>query len=199
MKYYMMNKPKGCITAHRDEKHKTVMEYFQEEIPGLHPVGRLDKDTEGLLLLTDDGQWTQELMHPENHVDKTYFFWAMGEITQENIEKIQQGIEMRGGKARPAEIQIVKKDILENVIDIASGIHRQNRKNQPVYAGYLTISEGKKHQVKRMIKAAGGFVIYLKRVTIGGLQLDATLRPGEYRELTEVERLQCMEKKKEIC
>ena len=84
LKYYMFHKPRGCITAVTDPTHKTVMEYFADEkVEGLHPVGRLDKDTEGLLLITNDGKWNQEIMHPENHVPKTYFFWALGELDEE--------------------------------------------------------------------------------------------------------------------
>lgn len=190
--YYMFYKPSGCVTAVRDERHVTVMDYFKEvDVPGLHPVGRLDKDTEGLLLMTNDGVWNQSLMHPENHVEKTYFFWAMGELTENAIERLEQGIEIRGGTAAPAKIVMGKKGILGDIIDIAKGIKPGNRMEQPVFSGYLTVHEGRKHQVRRMIKAAGGYVVYLKRISVGGLSLDDRLCPGEYRELSEDEVLFC--------
>lgn len=186
--YYMFNKPAGCITANCDAVHKTVMDYFDSiNIEGLHPVGRLDKDTEGLLFITNDGKWTQKLMHPENHVFKTYFFWSMGELTEEHIQMIRDGVMLRGGKARPAEIILKETKQLKDICDIATGIRPENQMEHPVYSGYLTVSEGKKHQIKRMIRAIGGYVVYLKRVSIGNVKLDDTLMPGEYRKLTEEE------------
>ena len=105
LKYYMFHKPRGCITAVTDPTHKTVMEYFADEkVEGLHPVGRLDKDTEGLLLITNDGKWNQEIMHPENHVPKTYFFWALGDLDEEKIHLIENGVDLRGMTAKPAKI-----------------------------------------------------------------------------------------------
>lgn len=186
--YYMFNKPSGCITADHDRTHATVMDYFREVYaPGLHPVGRLDKDTEGLLLITNDGKWNQNLMHPERHVRKTYFFWAMGEMGEKAIGEIESGIELRGGKARPAEIVIEQKKTLGDIIDIATGIEKGNQMSQPVFSGYITVCEGKKHQIRRMIKAAGCYVVYLKRVSIGNLPLDEGLKPGEFRKLTRKE------------
>ena len=94
--YYMFHKPAGCITAVRDDRHRTVMEYFRgADVPGIHPVGRLDKDTEGLLLITNDGRWNQKLMNPENHVEKTYFFWALGELSEEEHRRLEQGIDRK--------------------------------------------------------------------------------------------------------
>ncbi len=187
--YYMFHKPAGCITANRDEMHRTVMDYFDGlHIEGLHPVGRLDKDTEGLLFVTNDGKWTQQLMHPVNQVPKTYFFWSMGELTEENMKMIREGVMLRGGKARPAEIVLADIKKLKDICDIATGLRKENRMEHPVYAGYLTIYEGRKHQVKRMIRAIGGYVVYLKRVSIGGVMLDAQLKPGEYRLLNEEEK-----------
>lgn len=189
MEYYMFHKPKGCITAVKDEMHKTVMDYFQGVFePGLHPVGRLDKETEGLLLITNDGKWNQELMHPDHHVTKTYFFWALGELSQEKIRQIENGVPLRGMVAKPAKIQLCDTKTLGDILNLAGGIKVGNRKEQPVFSGTIGITEGKKHQVRRMLKAVGCYVVYLKRIAIGGLTLDETLQPGEYRKLTEEEK-----------
>ena len=189
MEYYMFHKPKGCITAVKDEMHKTVMDYFQGvPEPGLHPVGRLDKETEGLLLITNDGKWNQELMHPDHHVTKTYLFWALGELSQEKIRQIENGIPLRGMVAKPAQIQLCDTKTLGDIMNLAGGIKVGNRKEQPVFSGTIGITEGKKHQVRRMLKAVGCYVVYLKRIAIGGLTLDETLQPGEYRKLTEEEK-----------
>ncbi|MCI5882612.1 MAG: 16S rRNA pseudouridine(516) synthase [Clostridiales bacterium] len=189
MEYYMFHKPKGCITAVKDEMHKTVMDYFQGvSEPGLHPVGRLDKETEGLLLITNDGKWNQELMHPDHHVTKTYLFWALGELSQEKIRQIENGIPLRGMVAKPAQIQLCDTKTLGDIMNLAGGIKVGNRKEQPVFSGTIGITEGKKHQVRRMLKAVGCYVVYLKRIAIGGLTLDETLQPGEYRKLTEEEK-----------
>ncbi len=186
--YYMFHKPAGCISANRDEIHATVMDYFKDvNDEGLHTVGRLDKDTEGLLFVTNDGKWTQKLMHPDNHVPKTYFFWSMGELTEEKIQMIQDGVMLRGGKARPAEITLVETKQLKDILEIATGIRAENQMEHPVYAALLTVHEGKKHQVKRMIRGIGGYVVYLKRISVGTVKLDELLRPGEYRPLTEEE------------
>ncbi len=188
MVYYMFNKPAGCITANRDEEHQTVMDYLQDVyVDGLHAVGRLDKDTEGLLLITDDGKWTQEILHPDRKVPKTYFFWSMGEVDEEKIQKIRDGVELRGGAALPAELVPDTVAKLEDIRDIVRNISVENQLEQPVYSGYLTVCEGRKHQVKRMIRAIGGYVVYLKRVSIGNLKLDDSLAIGKYRKLTKKE------------
>lgn len=195
-RYIMFNKPAGCITAKSDEKHKTVMDYFTlEERKGLFPVGRLDKDTEGLLLLTNDGEFDNRLMHPTHHVAKRYFFWVLGSITDDKIEQLENGIFLGDDEkvTSPAKIEIVQSgryEELEEQIPPYS-YNSSNMKNsnyiQMVTSGYITITEGKKHQVKRMLKAVGCYVIYLKRVQIGELELDKKLQLGDYRELTKDE------------
>ncbi len=193
-KYYMFNKPGGCITARKDANNNTVLDYFDVNIAkGLFPVGRLDKDTEGLLLLTNDGEFSHRLMHPNKHVEKTYFFWAFGSLDSRAKELLQIGINIGENEtlARAIKIEVEEegnyqdlKDKMdqEKVKDI-----RKNPSEQPVVSGYITISEGRKHQVKRMLKAAGCYVVYLKRISIGGLMLDESLKEGQYRELTEDE------------
>lgn len=194
-KYYMMNKPAGCITARRDDRHKVVMEYIQgERADDLHPVGRLDKDTEGLLFLTNDGKWNQMLMAPDHHVKKKYYFIAMGTLEQGKIMQLEQGIYLKGEtkKTAPAIVEVIGNTVLSGVTHLLEGKMipklNKNRNTQPIVIGNITITEGRKHQVKRMLKAAGCYIIYLKRIEIGGVSLDEGMAPGDYRELTEEEK-----------
>lgn len=197
--YYMFNKPKGCITARKDPVHRTVMDYFPEELrEAIFPVGRLDKDTTGLLLFTNDGQFDQYLMHPKHHVSKTYYFWVYGEINEDKLNALRQGVNIGRGEeiiSKPCEIEIVrygkysefKEEMqLEGCEEVG-----HNSLLQMVGNGYITISEGKKHQVKRMFRAIGCYVVLLRRTAIGEVKLDCELKEGEYRELTreEVARL----------
>jgi 16S rRNA pseudouridine516 synthase len=193
-RYYMFHKPGGCITARKDEHCLTVLDYFDiNSREGLFPVGRLDKDTEGLLLLTNDGEFNHGLMHPGHHIEKTYFFWVLGELNNLAKERIMTGINIGVNEAlaRATNVEVDEvgqyqelheRMILSNNKDISI-----NPYHQPVTSGYITITEGRKHQVKRMLKAVGCYVIYLKRVSIGGVALDQTLEKGQYRELTEAE------------
>ena len=192
--YYMFNKPAGYITARKDIVNKTVFDFLDDvNMNGVFHVGRLDKDTEGLLLFTNDGEFEHQLMYPQKHVEKTYFFWALGSLDKEDRKQLEQGIYMGKGEilTKPAKIEVQKCGMykefkhemaIENLYNIDS-----NHYNQPVVSGYLTISEGRKHQVKRMLKAVGCYVVYLKRVSIGGLMLDESLKKGQYRFLTDVE------------
>lgn len=192
--YYMFHKPSGCITARRDQESKTVFDYFQREnMNGVSHVGRLDKDTEGLLLFTNDGDFNNNLMNPKKHMDKKYLFIALGTLEGEKINRLESGILLEEGKAltKPSKVQGVVngryEDFLEeyNLKDFYNVDDSQF--SQPVVFGYITISEGRKHQVKRMLKSVGCYVIYLKRVSIGALQLDESLRKGDYRPLREEE------------
>lgn len=192
--YYMFHKPRGCITARRDERHATVMDYFPEESRDvLFPVGRLDKDTEGFLLITDDGELCFELMSPKNEVPKTYFFWALGVLAEEKIREIESGVSIYKGRdfeTAPAKIELLKTAKLHEIKELLSeedAKMSRRRGEMTVTAAYITITEGKKHQVKRMIRYAGCRVLYLKRVQIGGLALDAVLPRGAYRALNSEE------------
>lgn len=197
-RYIMFDKPVGCITARKDDRHKTVLDYFkEEERAGLFPVGRLDKDTEGLLLLTNDGAFDYLLMNPTNHVEKTYYFWALGAISEEQKDTLERGISINdtGELTKPAKLvidQVGFYDEFSSLIDGAEVCLERTKlgKEQfrkPVVSGTLTITEGKKHQVRRMLRAVGCFVISLKRISIGELSLDTRLSPGEYRSLTKEE------------
>lgn len=192
--YYMFHKPAGCVTARSDPNKKTVLDYFEAvNSNGLFPVGRLDMDTEGLLFLTNDGEFSHSLMYPEKHVDKTYFFWAFGGLKDEEIEQLENGISIGDEEpiTKQAKIEVMKEGMFDDLkaeMGIDNFIYKKkNLYNQSVVSGYLTISEGRKHQVKRMLKAVGCYVVYLKRISIGGVVLDEALKKGEYRELSEEE------------
>jgi len=168
--YLMMNKPPGVISATEDMAEETVIDLLEEEdrVFAPFPVGRLDKDTEGLLLLTNDGQLAHQLLSPKKHVPKTYFAVIDGEVTEEDIESFRHGIVLDDGyKTKPAELIILKSGLRSDV--------------------EVTITEGKFHQIKRMFRALGKRVVYLKRIQMGPLALDPSLEVGEYRELTEKE------------
>ena len=191
MRYYMFNKPKGCVTARRDARHRTVMDYFPEcDRDILFPVGRLDRDTVGFLLVTDDGALCTRLMRPESHIEKTYFFVAKGEMTDENVLTLEDGIDIsvrKMAKTLPAELEIIERTTLGKVASYLDDANRKialSRPDLPAFVGRLTITEGKKHQVKRMIRHFGAKVVYLRRVTLGEVPLDESLAEGEYRELT---------------
>ncbi|MDJ1111590.1 MULTISPECIES: pseudouridine synthase [Macrococcus] len=164
--YIMLNKPAGYISSTKDYKDETVLELIDGlEHYDLHPVGRLDKDTEGLLILTNDGQFSHDVLSPRKHVNKTYFARVDGYVTDETVELFKAGVTLDDGyKAMPAELQIVRAGEISEI--------------------ELVIQEGKFHQVKRMFKAVDMTVIYLKRIKMGGLPLDESLAPGAYRKLT---------------
>lgn len=167
--YFMLNKPQGCVSATEDNRHQTVLDYIKSSSrKDLFPVGRLDIDTEGLLLITNDGKLAHELLSPKKHVSKTYYAKIEGRVTAEDGEKFLQGVDI-GEKSltKPAKLHILKSDDVSEI--------------------ELTITEGKFHQVKRMFEAVGKKVIYLKRISMGNLVLDENLKPGEYRKLTEEE------------
>ena len=166
--YYLLHKPAGYVSATEDKRDKTVMELVASDRKGLFPVGRLDKDTEGLLLLTDDGELAHRLLSPKKHVDKTYYAKIDGQVTKEHIEQFREGLDIGDEKKTlPAVLTI-----------LLSG---------PVSEIEITIHEGRFHQIKRMFEAVGCKVTYLKRLSMGSLVLDETLPLGEYRSLTEAE------------
>ena len=167
--YFMLNKPAGCITATEDKKERTVMDFLpRERHRNLSPVGRLDKDTEGLLVLTNDGQLAHRVLSPKKHVPKTYYAKIEGIVTEEDIKAFAKGVTLDDGyETMPAELIILKSDEISEI--------------------ELTIHEGKFHQVKRMFESVDKKVIYLKRLSMGKLKLDENLALGEYRELTDEE------------
>ena len=164
--YYMLNKPAGVVSATTDNHDKTVLDLLKEA-PGkdLFPVGRLDKDTEGLLLITNDGELSHNLLSPKKHVEKTYLVKTAESVTTDMIQALEKGVDIGEEKITlPAKVKVLEDKEME-----------------------LTITEGKFHQVKRMLKAVNNEVVYLKRLSMGSLLLDANLELGEYRSLTEME------------
>ena len=171
--YIMMNKPAGVISATEDSHHKTVIDLLNNEYRtyDIFPVGRLDIDTEGLLLLTNDGVLSHNLLSPKKHIDKKYYVKIANSLSDDDIKMLENGIKLE-------ENFVTKKAKVEIICN-------NSEKNENL--AYITISEGKFHQVKRMFKAVNNEVLYLKRVKMGGLSLDEKLKLGEYRELTEEE------------
>jgi 16S rRNA pseudouridine516 synthase len=168
--YLLMNKPPGVISATEDKYDQTVIDLLAEEEQNFEPfpVGRLDKDTEGFLLLTNDGKLAHELLSPKKHVDKRYFAIIDGEVTEEDGTAFSNGVVLEDGyKTKPAVLKILKSGAVSEI--------------------ELTITEGKFHQVKRMFLSVGKEVTYLKRLSMGPLELDPSLGLGEYRHLTEPE------------
>ena len=167
--YFMLNKPQGVVSATEDRRFQTVVDLIGDaRRKDLFPAGRLDIDTEGLLLITNDGQLAHQLLSPKKHVDKVYFARVEGILPSDVKEQFAKGLTLDGEvKTLPAQLELLKEG--------------------PVSEVRLTIHEGKFHQVKRMFEAVGCRVIYLKRLSMGSLVLDETLAPGEYRRLTDDE------------
>ncbi len=165
--YVMLHKPAGVLSATEDGRGRTVLELLAPEHRkrGLFPVGRLDKDTEGLLLLTDDGALAHDLLSPKKHVDKRYFVRVDGALTQADCDAFAAGMTLADGlRCLPAGLEILSSDVQSEAI--------------------VTLREGKFHQIKRMLAACGKPVVYLKRLSMGPLSLDPSLAPGAWRELT---------------
>lgn len=167
--YYMLNKPAGVISATSDKTEKTVLDLIDsKKRKDLFPVGRLDKDTEGLLLITNDGELAHRLLSPKKHVDKLYYAKVEGTVGMEDIDAFAKGLDIGEGEyTKPAKLIVLKSDVISEI--------------------ELSIQEGKFHQVKRMFEAVGKKVIYLKRLEMGTLKLDEGLALGEYRPLTQKE------------
>lgn len=168
MTYIMLYKPKGCITSLRDEKgRKTVYDYLDVEVPHLVPVGRLDYDTEGLLLLTNDGELVNRLAHPSGEVPKSYLVRAEGEFPEHILAKLRKGVEIDGVKTKRSKVKLLEQGEKEAKL-------------------LVTITEGRNRQVRRMFEAVERNVVFLKRVAIGDLRLGGLAR-GAWRYLREEE------------
>ena len=165
-RYYMLNKPAGVISATKDKLSDTVIEILKgENTKDLFPVGRLDKDSEGLLIISNDGKFAHNVLSPAKHVDKTYYVRLDKKPNEEEISRIENGIDIGDDKpCLPAKVKVLSDD-----------------------EAYITISEGRFHQVKRMFSAVGINVTYLKRISMGALKLDENLAPGEYKKLSKEE------------
>ena len=174
----MLNKPFGVVSATEDKKEKTVLDLLRSDKGSdggtgmrredLFPVGRLDKDTEGLLLITNDGELAHRLLSPKKHVDKVYYAEIRGKVDEEDVRLFARGLDIGDEKITlPAELKIINPGETSRI--------------------QVTVREGRYHEVKRMYRAVGKEVIYLKRLSMGNLALDEALAPGEFRRLTEEE------------
>ena len=170
--YYLLNKPKGYISATEDERHKTVLDLLDETArqKEVFPVGRLDIDTHGLLLLTNNGKLAHAMLSPKKHVEKIYRAQVVGLMNQSDVERFARGIELKDFTCQPAQLKIVELD--------------EEKETSLVE---ITLAEGKFHQVKRMVAACGKEVTDLQRLSMGPLQLDPELAIGEWRRLTKEE------------
>ncbi len=176
--YIMMNKPDGIVSASRDPKEKTVIDILPDELkrPDLFPAGRLDKDTTGFVLITDDGDFAHNILSPRHHIDKTYLAETDCEIHKEHLEKMRNGLLLGDEQLLEAEIDIVE--------------------NSPSIIYKIVLREGKYHQIKRMIASTNAKLLSLKRIRMGQLDLDEKLAAGECREITD-EELALIQKQKQ--
>ena len=177
--YIMMNKPKGVISATVDDRDKTVIDLLESDLQIYKPfpVGRLDKDTEGLMFITNDGELAHQLVSPRKNIAKTYYAEIEGRITEADIEAFSAGVILDDGyQSKPAKLTILNRGEISKI--------------------EVKLTEGKFHQVKRMFEAVGKKVIYLKRESMGELELDENLNLGAYRRLTEAELNYCLSLKK---
>lgn len=180
--YYMLYKPQGVVSATEDSRYETVVDLIADrKRQDLFPVGRLDLDTEGLLLITNDGELCHQLLSPKKHVDKVYYAKVEGELPSDALERFSEGLTLSDGiKTMPAVLEVLNQGPQGGLTEVR-----------------LTIREGKFHQVKRMFETVGCHVVYLKRLSMGSLTLDEGLRPGQYRSLTEEELKRLKEHGKE--
>lgn len=178
MEYYMLNKPQGVLSATEDKRRRTVLDLIdQKKRKDLFPVGRLDADTEGLLLITNDGALSHKLLAPKSHVDKVYFARCAGKVPKSAVSSFAEGLLLPDGlQCLPAVL---------NILSVTETGETENKETATEVL--LTIREGKFHQVKRMMEAVGCPVLFLKRLSMGPLVLDESLKPGEYRPLTKQE------------
>lgn len=178
--YYMLNKPRGVVSATEDNLNKTVLDILKDEkAHGLFPMGRLDKDTEGLLVISNDGNLSHMLLSPGKHVSKTYYVIADNNLSADDIGRFESGIDI--GEDKPCKSAVIK------ALDNNARVEASDGEVIEGFSYELTITEGKYHQVKRMFHACGAEVIYLKRLSMGRLELDNKLGCGDYRKLTDDE------------
>lgn len=194
--YYMMNKPAGVISAATDEREKTVVDLISDKKRrDLFPVGRLDRDTVGLLLLTNDGNLARRLLAPGKHVDKVYRVKVTGRLDEEDVKAFREGIDIGDEKlTMPADLRIIS--VNECPLISADNSEADNGWIKTYNTdAEVTLREGRFHQVKRMFSERGHMVVYLKRLSMGKLKLDEGLEEGQYRRLTEEELKSLTEKR----
>ena len=188
--YYMFNKPFGCVTARRDDRYPVVMDWFRDlRNENLSPVGRLDRETEGLLVITDDGMWNRKMTRPEFHCKKTYEFTVMGDLNPEKVKQLEKGVLLNGTEqlTAPAQITVTGQSTLGEVMpSLHPEVQEKSKHNpmdRPVTFGSIAITEGKRRQIRRMMKEVRCLVLQLKRISMGDIVLDESLAPGEWKEI----------------
>ena len=188
--YYLFHKPFGCVTARRDERHPTVMDGFRAlDIPDLSPVGRLDRETEGLLLITDDGQFNRHMTRPEFQIEKIYEFTVLGDLDEEKRQRLEAGVLLTGDPepTAPARITITGKSTLGEILPLLHPEIREKSAHNPmdrtVTFGTITITEGRNRQIRRMMKTQRLLVLALKRVKMGEYTMPEGLQAGEWAEV----------------
>ena len=188
--YYMFHKPFGCVTARRDDRYPVVMDYFSSlNNENLSPVGRLDRETEGLLLITDDGQWNRLMTLPNSNKEKRYEFIVMGDLTPEKVAQLETGVLLRGDDrpTAPCKVEITGYSTLGEVLPMLhEEIQRKSAHNpmdRPMTFGTITITEGRYRQIRRMMKVVRCLILSLKRVRVDNIVLDESLNPGEWKEI----------------
>lgn len=189
--YYMLHKPTGVITASSDKKEKTVVDLIDsKKRRDLFPVGRLDRDTEGLLLITNDGELAHKLLAPGKHVDKKYMAIVSGELPSDVVEQFEKGLDIGDEKlTKPARLRVYssRDEYISKVSEDKQDSYLLDKYNNNNSIIEIIITEGRYHEIKRMFEAVGCNVEYLKRYSMGKLELDMNLRPGEYKEISRAE------------
>ena len=190
--YFLFHKPYGCVTARRDDRYPVVMDWFRDlDVPDLSPVGRLDRETEGLLLITNDGMWNRQMTRPEFGVEKRYQFTVLGDLTPEKIAVLEAGVVLNG-QSDPTDPAVITVTGRSTLADILPTLHPEvqektchNPPERPVTFGEIVITQGKNRQIRRMMKAVRCLVLQLKRVSMGDFVLDEDLLPGQWKEIAE--------------
>ena len=189
-RYYMFHKPFGCVTARRDDRHPTVMDWFRNlGNENLSPVGRLDRETEGLLVITDDGMWNRQMTRPEFQIEKIYEFTVLGDLDEEKRQRLEAGVLLTGDPepTAPARITITGKSTLGEILPLLHPEIREKTAHNPmdrtVTFGTIAITEGRNRQIRRMMKTQRLLVLALKRTKMGPYTLPDQLKPGEWAEV----------------
>lgn len=214
-RYFMLNKPQGILCVSRDPKAPTVVDLLPPPFRrrGLFPAGRLDKDTVGLVILTDDGDYAHRLLSPKKAVFKRYLAVVEGEMPQEAVQTFSEGVRLADGTCcLPAKLEILTcesfliaaaprmGETCGEKTGFSAFLEEYTIPSAPTYGCVeISIQEGRYHQIKRMCEATGHKVLWLKRISVGGLRLDSTLAEGEYRELTAEETAAALSSVEQIC
>lgn len=192
-RYFLFYKPFGCVTARRDDRHPTVMDRFGgPALPDLSPVGRLDRETEGLLLLTDDGQFNRRMTRPEFHVEKIYEFTVLGDLDEDKRAALEAGVLLTGDPepTAPARVAVIGKSTLGEVMPLLHPEIREKSAHNPmdrrVTFGSITLTEGRNRQIRRMMKTQRLLVLALRRVKMGPYTLPDGMEPGEWVEVHDL-------------